>query len=483
MSSAWTRFATCTIGLLAMYLLVVLLLGEMVAGVRIDLVHIAVATVVIVVAGRWVFERLSRSTTVSAPLLKNVVVACGATLVALLAGDILYTVARNAKPAYREDAASRRYGDAQMWCRRLFPPFYWPTEKNFRLFKPNVRIEGICQGDLFDPLLSSTFPALAAQVAEPRFILQSIDEHGFRETTPLEQARTFVLGDSFAFGYGVSQESTCVELLERLTARPIYNLGVTDSSPLQQLMLLRHLLSAGDDNVQISHLLWMIFEGNDLEDSYAAQRPAMARSEEVGHDLTRGTVFEDLAAIPWRLRSQSMIHALRSGHLGLKPSRPAGEARPNEYQGVLLRRPLYRSERFGYRFFEPRYIARANKPASYVAKHPNRPGLDRALDGMAALGRRHGFIITVVMVPAAPRLYAPYFEGLTVSERPHFIEHVERRSAELGFTVVDLYTSMRRHASEELLFWRDDGHWNVRGSQVAAQVIADRLMETPASDE
>ena len=37
-------------------------------------------------------------------------------------------------------------------------------------------------------------------------------------------------------------------------------------------MLLEHLLRTQAGSVKIEHLLWMVFEGNDLEDSYEAAR-------------------------------------------------------------------------------------------------------------------------------------------------------------------------------------------------------------------
>ena len=51
----------------------------------------------------------------------------------------------------------------------------------------------------------------------------------------------------------------------------------------------------------------------------------------------------------------------------------------------------------------------------------------------------------------------------------------------VGPVHIDLDLAMRPHAERELLFWRDDGHWNRSGNQLAARLIAERLFVDPTS--
>jgi hypothetical protein len=81
--------------------------------------------------------------------------------------------------------------------------------------------------------------------------------------------------------------------------------------------------------------------------------------------------------------------------------------------------------------------------------------------------------------PTAPRLHGRWFEGLEVSQQPYLIDHVVALSRRLGFDVVDLYRALAPFAAQELLYWRDDNHWNVRGNLAAAEIPAERLGRTP----
>jgi hypothetical protein len=45
----------------------------------------------------------------------------------------------------------------------------------------------------------------------------------------------------------------------------------------------------------------------------------------------------------------------------------------------------------------------------------------------------------------------------------------------MGFRVIDLHSLLRPFANTELLYYRDDHHWNVRGNEVVAQLITAAL--------
>ena len=60
----------------------------------------------------------------------------------------------------------------------------------------------------------------------------------------------------------------------------------------------------------------------------------------------------------------------------------------------------------------------------------------------------------------------------TVSREPHFLRFVERLAKGAGFAVVDLAELMRLYAAREMLYFRDDSHWNAHGNRVAAELIA-----------
>jgi hypothetical protein len=88
----------------------------------------------------------------------------------------------------------------------------------------------------------------------------------------------FLLGDSFAEGFGVSQELTSQFLLERTLGREILNFGSAGSfGPLQELMLYREF----QDKYNHSGLIVYILLANDFTDNDAkvwAEKNSNARS-------------------------------------------------------------------------------------------------------------------------------------------------------------------------------------------------------------
>jgi lysophospholipase L1-like esterase len=138
--------------------------------------------------------------------------------------------------------------------------------------------------------------------------------------------------------------------------------------------------------------------------------------------------------------------------------------------------PLYHSARFGYKLFRQSYIDHAAMPESYVLNHPNRPHLDKTFDRMKNLSQQHHFGVTVVIVPSAPRLYKNDFEGFPPIADPYFIRYVTLLAQKTEFDVLDLNEALKPYSSQELLYHRDDTHWNERGHQIVAKILGDDLV-------
>lgn len=333
---------------------------------------------------------------------------------------------------------------------------YYPTEKNFAVYRPSASASGRRYGDLYSRALLKS-PTLAAAVLTRHEVTYSIDRHGFRETTPMEQAHIFALGDSFTFGGPVRQEDTWVKRLEHRLGAPTYNLGVNAASPRQELLLLRHVLGRADAP-RIRHLLWMIFEGNDLEDTYDERRPPSAGrrgDDNAAADLAWWVVGQ----IGREVRERSFLYRALAGTLATAPPIP-----------------VYFSSRHGWKAFHPEYIARAAEPPAYVERHPHRPLLDQTLREMKLLSERADFTVTVLLAPSDARLYGRYFERFPPpSSEPSFLDHVERTARSLNLPVLNLYPLLQPYAEGELLYFRDDTHWNERGNAVVASLIAETL--------
>src|SRR5262249_22725302 len=94
---------------------------------------------------------------------------------------------------------------------------------------------------------------------------------------------------------------------------------------------------------------------------------------------------------------------------------------------------------------------------------------------MRALTTRRGLDVTVVVAPSLPRLHAAELPRAGVSATPHFIDTVTALASRTGFGTVSLYEELREAAARELLYFRDDTHWNPRGNRLVAEAIARRV--------
>jgi hypothetical protein len=105
-----------------------------------------------------------------------------------------------------------------------------------------------------------------------RYVVFSSDEHGFRNPGYLYDATpsAVVLGDSFARGYCVD---TDIATTLREVLGTVLDLGVDDAGPLVQLAVLREIAAP----LKPATVLWLFFEGNDLQDLEREQADAGLR--------------------------------------------------------------------------------------------------------------------------------------------------------------------------------------------------------------
>jgi hypothetical protein len=108
----------------------------------------------------------------------------------------------------------------------------------------------------------------------------AINEFGFREQRAMPVSpEVVVLGDSYAFGWGVDGSETFAERLGELLERPVWNLSISGTGPGQQLLVLRErgrLLEATTHFAP--RTLLVTFCGNDLAEasrdvSYRRRKP------------------------------------------------------------------------------------------------------------------------------------------------------------------------------------------------------------------
>jgi hypothetical protein len=419
------------------------------------------------------FPYVARVRRLSPTRLLELGIASIAIVISLLAADLAIAVRDNGTRAKAErfTAQEARDTDHTLWHGELYPRMYTPAGQSFSLYKPNVRLTGDTYGQ---PYVSAMLASktLVESVLEPRRLSYFIGPEGLRELDSLAGSRIFALGDSFVFGFATDEGKVWPDLLAASLGEPVFNLGVSATGPRRQLELLKYMMRTHPDTMHVRQLLWMIFEGNDLEDSYSTAPLAERPTSRTGP--FDGTVIETVLELPAQVRNQSVIGKVLRGELTLAASR----RRYGQYQidGVDLPLPVFHSQRFGYRLFVGPDTTAATQPREYVLNHPNRPRLDQTFHEMRSLSQKSGFAVTVIIAPSDARLYGAAYDGFpALSAEPYFIDYVARLAGDMGFAVVNLLPLLRPFADNELLYYRDDHHWNVRGNAIAAQLIAKAL--------
>ncbi|MGD8278967.1 MAG: hypothetical protein PVH00_13110 [Gemmatimonadota bacterium] len=392
------------------------------------------------------------------------------TALTLFLAETVYAGVGNARraEAVAPLSATVRMEDSTVWHGELLPRIWFPTDDDFVLYKPDVRVSATTYGEFYTSAMLRS-PTLVDSLLERHPLSYVIGPHGVRETEPLDESRIFALGDSYAMGYETDEGLTWTDVLGRRLGEPVYDLGVSGSGPRAQLSLLEYFFDTQADSLHIEHLLWMLFEGNDLENSYVRKKSPPPPPGRVG--LLDGTVLQALASIPGRARNQSLLRKLLDRGIDLAVPGDDGLGEPiREIDGVTLELPLYRSDRLGYKMFSAQDVRGVTHGPEYLRDHPNRPALEATFREMKALADEHGFRVTIVIAPSAARVYGASFDGFpTLSERPWLVDYLFGLAGDSGFGTVNLLPLLAPYAESELLYYRDDHHWNPRGNALVAE--------------
>jgi len=339
----------------------------------------------------------------------------------------------------------------------------WPPLPEVYRFTPNLRFAGTTHGDL-------SAVAMCKDWREHRPVAFVTDEHGFRNDprgAPARPPDLVVLGDSFCVGDGTTQEDVFSNVLARERGLGVYNLCMDGAGPWQEyvnLLVEGERLRAREGAV----LLWVLFEGNDLEDPYF---PQLERSQ-----------------LPWQSAPEHLLYSFKEFRYR-SPLRRLLFVKPDE---ALSDRAVERTFLDGRRvLFSDAYAKRRRRTAEDVMGHPNFGMLKAITGAMRRLADGRHLTVVVALVPSKEEVYSWALDGAppwTSSEEPSGFSVVMRELCERqGFRFLDLKPALveaSRRAYEEtgaLLWWRDDTHWNGAGQRVAAAAIYEQLLRDLSS--
>lgn len=344
-----------------------------------------------------------------------------------------------------------QYTPTNMFTRRL------PELPILGRFDPNIDFTGEGYGDL-------SAHAGDAKLREPRQISLRTDAAGFRNTRP--EGGTIdllVLGDSFAAGWGTTQDRIFPRLLETRYGRRTYNLSFP-ASPWEEyinFVIESPRLTFAPDAV----VVWALYAGNDIYEPYRA--------------------IWDPGSLPWKGRVGAWMQRYRT----LRARSPLRQIMKglfwrvgDDTVDVILRElPDGRPILFTSMNNELGAMSQAE-----VERHPNYSLLEQTLAAMRTVTAQRGVGVTVLILPTKQEVYRWILERREPqpddAQSSGFARAVLAACERVHLRCLDAKPYLIREAHRllastgELLWWRDDTHLGERGHEAVAAFIAHEVL-------
>ncbi len=276
------------------------------------------------------------------------------------------------------------------------------------------------------------------------------DRHGFRNDRDVDSAAIAVIGDSFVEGAEVAAESTTTAVLGRLTGLRAVNLGQVQYGPRQERVVLERFALP----LRPAFVVWLFFEGNDLDD--LREYDAAIRDLEAFVGARHGFIPRSFT------RNALATLVFLAGN-----PRPSGMSRSGVYAAGERRDTLYF-------LYEGRALGGLDAAA-----------LDSTVAILADADRRAhegGARLLVAFVPTKYRTYHGLVSAPEGSAAADWVlndlpARLGERLAAQGIEYLDL-TDALRHAARAGThpYLLDDSHWSAAGHRIAAEAIARRLI-------
>jgi hypothetical protein len=261
---------------------------------------------------------------------------------------------------------------------------------------------------------------------------------------PTKKPRILVLGDSFAWGYGIETYERFSEQVERMSGGKweVINAGVLGYDTAQELLLFRRLASKYRPDLTIA-----VFGLDDLLGNLLDQHSGYPKPRFVLHkgQLTLTNIPVPQRSIPWEQAVERELSIL---------DRRTWTGRMDKVLRVWLRSYPYLLKRL--------------KLASYL--HDARMRSSEALALSEALFKT----FRDEVASAGGRLVVllkPFGESLEKGDQLDLYSYVRTRLEASGVATINPLASLREINEKSPVYFPADRHWNAKGHEVVAQVI------------
>lgn len=297
-----------------------------------------------------------------------------------------------------------------------------------------------------------------------RKILFITDHLGFRNILDYrkEVFNTILLGDSFAFCAITDHHKLLSEQLNK-KGHKVYNISTDGVNVWDEIVTLKYQVLNHLKLKNNSHIIWLLFEGNDLEGQFYVDldpnRLINPKIREIGVSI-ENYYKQSLLKLMFKRLLRSREHQVKDSVI----------------EKTFFGKPML--------FFKP-YADTLETTIEDIHNHENYQNVSRAFKSLAKFLKSKGFLLTCVVVPVKPRVYEWVFHdkkpwSSDTSQSP-FSQYIKELCTINDVAFLDL-TPIFIHASKtvydkssDATYWLDDTHWNDEGQAIAASVINEVL--------
>lgn len=268
----------------------------------------------------------------------------------------------------------------------------------------------------------------------------NFNRYGLREKKDIAGATNqdiFLVGDSFAFGWGVEESERVSNRLADLTGRRVFNISVTGNFDTYE-KLLDYAASKG---AEVEKVIIMVTMENDLS-AYAGKPTGKTQQQPVSR-TPRGLSYLSVKEL---LLTNSALYFLLTSTV----------------HNIPWIRDL--AQRLG--------IIAANLDDKRRPV-PSPADIRSSSERLQAIARR--FDTTIAIIPSRALWYGTRTEALSAVHED-FIGRLEK----LDMDVVDLRTVFEKPGAPLTLHFANDPHWTAEGHRVAAAAIAKHMQTSGA---
>ncbi len=317
---------------------------------------------------------------------------------------------------------------------------------------------------------------------ENKLIRIRFDSFGYRNDRPADPNQIYdaiVIGDSFGYGKGTTQDKIWARLLESRYGMKTYNLSKNGGDPWDEYLT----LAAEIDRLKTrpgTTVVWAIYTGNDITDLSQYDDIPTDASHTGGMTLRRFRAYSPIKTI-----SSKLFQQLSRSKSGKNRHSRTDNITKSSYGGnsnIILKDFPNGKKVF---FFSP-YITSTSSSYEEVVRDSGFRKLDSIMSLMKRLAESKELALKMILIPSKEEVYSWVVNGDSAWTTPRtpggmggaLSESARKRRIDF-LDLKPFFIDASKNEYEKtgrLLWWYDDSHVNEQGHALIASLVHDKLL-------